>query len=70
MKKITWNFILTLVLVMLLLPLWAMEANAETVVSGSCGEDVTWKLDDKGVLTISGSGPMYDFEEDGAPWAE
>ena len=33
-----------------------------------CGEDLTWTLDDDGVLTISGSGPMFDFENDKAPW--
>ncbi len=36
-------------------------AAAETIVaSGKCGENVNWELDDKGVLTISGTGDMYD----------
>ena len=29
--------------------------------SGTCGNDVTWVLDDDGVLTISGTGAMYDY---------
>lgn len=33
---------------------------AETVASGTCGEDLTWSLDSKGTLTISGTGEMYD----------
>ena len=28
---------------------------------GLCGENLTWKLDDKGTLTISGTGAMYDY---------
>lgn len=29
--------------------------------NGTCGENVTWTLDDSGTLTISGSGQMYDY---------
>jgi len=34
------------------------------VASGNCGDNLTWSLDDKGKLTISGSGSMenYDFQ--------
>ena len=38
---------------------------------GKCGDNLTWALDGSGVLTISGSGDMWDFEEEGsnvAPW--
>ena len=41
--------------------------------SGTCGENLTWDLTD-GVLTISGTGAMYDFEYDSSigevasPW--
>ena len=28
--------------------------------SGSCGENLTWTLDEDGTLTISGTGEMYD----------
>ena len=34
-------------------------AIAET--SGTCGDNLTWFLDDNGVLTISGTGEMYDY---------
>ena len=38
-----------------------ISASAEsTATSGKCGKNVNWTLD-KGVLTISGTGPMYDY---------
>lgn len=43
-------------------PIAAVTANAATVTdSGSCGENVTWKLDSEGTLTISGKGDMTDY---------
>ncbi len=36
---------------------------------GSCGENATWKFSD-GVLTISGSGEMDDYENGDTPWKE
>ena len=30
---------------------------------GICGDNLTWALDDEGVLTIEGTGEMYDFNE-------
>ena len=35
-------------------------ATAETQ-SGTCGDNLTWTLDDNGVLTISGTGEMESF---------
>jgi hypothetical protein len=35
---------------------------------GACGEDLTWALGDDGVLTISGSGSMYDYFSLATPW--
>lgn len=29
--------------------------------SGKCGDDVYWKLTSDGTMTLSGSGPMYDY---------
>ena len=38
--------------------------------SGTCGEDLTWKLDKDGTLTISGTGDMDSYSADGtAPWS-
>ncbi len=39
------------------------------VASGTCGENLTWELDGDGKLTISGTGPMYDYDDGNtAPW--
>ena len=43
-------------------------ARGEVYASGDCGEELQWVLEE-GVLTISGNGPMEDFEEQ-APWYE
>lgn len=44
-------------------------ATAE-VLSGTCGTNLTWTLDDEGTLTISGTGAMTDYWSigDNAPW--
>ncbi|MCR5615236.1 MAG: leucine-rich repeat protein [Saccharofermentans sp.] len=34
---------------------------AEIVSSGTCGDNVSWTLDDEGKLVISGTGPMNDY---------
>lgn len=38
------------------------------VTSGKCGSSLQWTLYESGLLTIEGSGAMYDYGEDGAPW--
>lgn len=48
----------------------------ENIASGTCGENLTWVLDGEGVLSISGSGDMgnYDFQSnnnsDSIPWKD
>lgn len=42
------------------------SASAET--SGTCGENVNWLLSDDGVLTISGTGDMSNYYDDGSPF--
>jgi|GEM_PF-1009287 len=43
------------------------EAERKVFVSGTCGENLTWTLDNYGLLTISGTGAMEDFAYNG-PW--
>ena len=46
--------------------------SSNIVASGTCGEkgnNLTWILDDEGVLTISGTGAMANWEND-SPWHE
>ena len=46
------------------------EVQAATVESGTCGDNLAWILDDKGTLTITGTGPMENYTDTSrAPWA-
>jgi chitodextrinase len=54
------------------LPEWldfSIEASA-TEIGGYCGEDLIWVFDDStGILTISGTGEMYDYYDiSSRPW--
>lgn len=44
------------------------SAEADPVVSGTCGTGLTWNLSSSGVLTISGSGRMTNYGSGTAPW--
>ena len=55
----------------------ALEDAGDVVASGTCGKNVAWTLTGTGddlVLTISGTGAMYDYftyyEINRAPWSE
>ena len=63
MKK---KFLAILVCLMLVIAVLSTSALAAKVIdSGSCGDNLTWKLDADGTLTISGEGAMADlFDED------
>lgn len=63
MKKKTISLVLALLMVFSLLPVSAFAAN--TVQSGKCGDNLTWTLDDAGVLTITGTGEMTSN-----PWSD
>lgn len=57
---------ITLTMLVELLPMTAWAEERPT--SGMCGENVRWEFNkSSGVLTISGSGEMYDFAEV-TPW--
>ena len=49
-------------LVALIVSLFVLSFSvcAEIVESGQCGENLTWTLDDKGTLTVSGEGAISD----------
>lgn len=50
--------------------LFAVQASAATTASGTCGDNLTWVLDDAGTLTITGTGKMDDWPAagEGIPW--
>lgn len=65
MKKRLLSILLVLLMALTLLPLGALADD-----SNKCGENLTWEFAD-GILTISGTGEMYDYSEDYlAPWSE
>ena len=65
MKNRLLSILLVLLMALTLLPLGAL-ANDDN----KCGENLTWEFAD-GILTISGTGDMYDYSEDYlAPWSE
>jgi len=66
MKKVL-SFMLTLSMVLMLFAVVPAQVSAAT--SGTCGDNLTWTLDDEGTLTISGSGAMYNWSYySSAPW--
>ena len=71
MRKLkVWGTLLALILAFTAFAVFAKSpVRAATIVdSGSCGANATWTLDSDGVLTVSGSGPMYDFSYSNTPW--
>ena len=80
MKKTLTRFTLLLMILSLLaaIPVFALEeeedeeqnisAQAQDGTWGTCGDEVAWTLEGS-TLTISGYGPMEDFDAE-APWAD
>lgn len=65
MKKRLLSILLVLLMALTLLPLGALADE-----NSKCGESLTWELT-AGILTIKGTGDMYDYSEDYlAPWNE
>ena len=63
-------FCIFLLLCLLLLNVTPASA-ADTIASGSCGDNASWTLDSEGTFTVSGSGKMTDFTfDDVSPWEE
>ena len=47
---------------------WKDFTNINALAKGTCGDSVTWTLDDQGVLTLEGTGAMTDYGWDTSPW--
>ncbi len=43
--------------------------DCDIIVAGTCGENLTWALDDEGILTISGNGDMQNYYLEKTPWS-
>ncbi len=66
-----WSAVLAIALCVSCFALLSNEAHAAELASGTCGDNLAWVLTDDGVLTISGTGEMYNYDSGGnpAPWA-
>ena len=63
--RLVLSLTLAFVLVLIMTP---SRAQAASLASGKCGDNLTWTLGDSGTLTISGTGPMDDYDEGCTPW--
>lgn len=64
MKRFKWLCLLVCLLI-------TNVVDAETVIaSGKCGDNATWTLNDEGLVTVSGTGDMYNYSNmlDESPW--
>ena len=68
MTKKLFSLLLCAVMMLGSVAVGSVTAAAETIDSGSCGENVTWSLSGDGVLTISGKEKMNDVGPEGAIW--
>ena len=66
MKKRMMSVLLTLCMLVSIISAVPITASAAT--SGTCGDNLTWTLDDNGTLTISGTGRMWDWDSWNSPW--
>lgn len=66
-RRLTWIAVMAVLLATLLC--LTAGASAEGATSGTCGDNLTWTLDENGLLTISGTGEMADYTwTERAPW--
>ncbi|MDD6564613.1 MAG: leucine-rich repeat protein [Clostridiales bacterium] len=68
MRKRILNLMLVFIILanlIVLLPTTVLGAT-----SGTCGNNLTWVLDDQGTLTISGTGDMEDYSPSSVPWID
>ncbi len=59
MKKKLLSIVLAISMICAFVPL--VVSAETTATSGTCGDNVTWTLDDDGTLTISGTGNMENY---------
>ncbi|MBR4723694.1 MAG: hypothetical protein IK072_03050, partial [Clostridia bacterium] len=60
------TFLSLCVILCMLLGFAVVPASATIVSNGTCGDNLTWTLDDNGRLTISGTGTMTDHAWNGS----
>ena len=58
-----------ILLVLMVLCIIGVLTVASATSSGWCGNNVTWTLDDDGLLTISGTGQMRSYGQNESPFS-
>lgn len=67
MRKAVTALFSLIIVVVVIFPVHATDSFVLT--SGKCGNNAYWSLDNSGLLSITGVGPMYDYSYDGVPWS-
>ena len=67
MKKRT-ILIVTITLFLMMLPMMAGAEIVDSGTFGANGDNLTWTFDHDGILTISGTGAMKDYNSSDPPW--
>ena len=67
MKRVL-SLILAFTLILACAPVILFQADAVVVASGTCGDNLTWTLEDTGTLIISGAGSVSFYNNGYAPW--
>ncbi|MBQ2664500.1 MAG: leucine-rich repeat domain-containing protein [Clostridia bacterium] len=62
MRKTRKGFISVILIMTMFISTLPIVTSAEITESGTCGNNLTWTLDDEGTLTISGEGDMTDWD--------
>ena len=47
-----------------------LAISSSDIASGTCGDNLTWRVTEEYELIIEGTGAMYDFSSGSAPWYE
>lgn len=69
MKKFISLLVAVVVALLPLMPLSAVKSEAAQI-DFTCGVNATWSLDEYGVMTVSGTGEMYDYNFLTPPWQD
>ena len=72
--KRNWKILLVMLLGIACSVLLTVGVGAENqgVNAGQCGDNLTWTLYDDGLFEITGTGPMWDYDDSSnpAPWSD
>ncbi|MBE6926184.1 MAG: leucine-rich repeat domain-containing protein [Ruminococcaceae bacterium] len=69
MKKVRMLSMFFAVCLLVAVLVFLLPAKVQATASGTCGDNLTWVLDDNGTLSIFGTGPMYEDRYYGQPWS-